>query len=75
MAKKYCLIYGKGQAGEKTVGSVEIGQNKQHTVNMLNFIAQDSRLSKRLLLLVHAATKNQDNIHAEDEISLASEVE
>ena len=29
--------------------NVELRQNKQHTVNMLNFIAQDGKLSRKLL--------------------------
>jgi len=43
--------------------NVELRQNKQHTVNMLNFIAQDGKLSRKLLLLIEEASKKQDNIH------------
>jgi hypothetical protein len=47
--------------------NVELRQNKQHTVNMLNFIAQDYELSRKLLLLIEEASKKQDIIHQGDE--------
>jgi len=47
-------------------------QNKQHTVNMLNFIAQDHKLSRKLLLLIEEASKKQDSIHQKGETDPAS---
>lgn len=47
--------------------NVELKQGKQYTVNMLNFIAQDSKLSKKLLLLIQEASRKQDDIHQKDE--------
>jgi hypothetical protein len=47
--------------------NVELRQKKQHTVNMLNFIAQDNELSRKLLLLIEEASKKQGSIHQGDE--------
>ena len=40
--------------------NVKLKQGNKYTINMLNFIAQDSKLSKKLLLLIQEANKKQE---------------